>query len=92
MDALELPPDTRAKPLKPLIAVVRSLAERTRDNQPASVNHFDFGIENFNADAIRARLTELNLKFSGTSQESFKFNDPDGFLVQVNGPDYVGHV
>jgi len=49
------------------------------DNQPASVNHFDFGIENFNADAIRARLTELNLKFSSTSQESFKFNDPDAF-------------
>jgi len=62
------------------------------DNQPASVNHYDFGIENFDPDAIRARLTELNLKFSGTSQESFKFNDPDGFLVQVNGPDYVGHV
>jgi hypothetical protein len=62
------------------------------DNQSASVNHYDFGIENFNADAIRARLTELNLKFSGTSQESFKFNDPDGFLVQVNGPDYIGHV
>ena len=62
------------------------------DNQPASVNHYDFGIENFSADAIRAKLTELNLKSSGTSQESFKFNDPDGFLVQVNGPDYVGHV
>jgi catechol 2,3-dioxygenase-like lactoylglutathione lyase family enzyme len=62
------------------------------DNQPASVDHYDFGIANFNADAMRARLTELNLKFSGTSQESFKFNDPDGFLVQVNGPEYVGHV
>jgi catechol 2,3-dioxygenase-like lactoylglutathione lyase family enzyme len=62
------------------------------DDQSASVNHFDFGIKNFNADAIRAKLTELDLKFSGTSQESFKFNDPDGFLVQVNGPDYVGHV
>jgi catechol 2,3-dioxygenase-like lactoylglutathione lyase family enzyme len=62
------------------------------DNQPASVNHFDFGIENFNADAVRAKLTALNLKFSGTSQESFKFTDPDGFLVQVNGPDYIGHV
>ncbi len=49
-------------------------------------------IENFNADAIRAKLTELNLKFSGTLQESFKLNEPDGFLVQVNGPDYVGHV
>ena len=30
MDALELPPDTGAKPLKPLIAVVRSLTESTR--------------------------------------------------------------
>lgn len=62
------------------------------DNQPPTVNHFDFGIENFNADLMRAKLTELNLKFSGTSEESFKFNDPDGFLVQVNGPDYVGHI
>jgi len=62
------------------------------DNQPASVSHYDFGIENFDADAIRAKLAELNLKYSGTSQESFEFNDPDGFLVQVNGPDYVGHV
>jgi hypothetical protein len=24
--------------------------------------------------------------------ESFKFNDPDGFVVQVNGPKYTGHV
>jgi len=62
------------------------------DDQTSSVNHFDFGIENFNADAIRGKLKELNLKFSGTSQESFKFNDPDGFPVQVNGTDYVGHV
>jgi hypothetical protein len=30
MDALELPPDTGAKPLKPLIAVVRSLTESTQ--------------------------------------------------------------
>jgi catechol 2,3-dioxygenase-like lactoylglutathione lyase family enzyme len=62
------------------------------DNQPPSVNHFDFGIRNVNADAMRAKLTKLNLKFLDTSQESFKFNDPDGFLVQVNGPDYIGHV
>ncbi len=62
------------------------------DNQLPSVNHFDLGIENFNADEMRAKLTNLNLNVSGTSQESFKFNDPDGFLVQVNGPDYVGHL
>jgi catechol 2,3-dioxygenase-like lactoylglutathione lyase family enzyme len=62
-------------------------------SQTASVDHFDFGIANFNADAVRAKLSEMNLKFSDkTSQESFKFYDPDGFLVQVNGPNYVGHV
>jgi hypothetical protein len=42
---------------------------------------------------VRARLSELNLKFADkTSKESFKFYDPDGFQVQVNAPDYVGHV
>ncbi len=61
--------------------------------QPAVVDHYDFGIENFNADQVREQLAKLNLKFSDkTSKESFKFYDPDGFQVQVNGPDYVGHV
>jgi hypothetical protein len=61
--------------------------------QTATVDHYDFGIENFNADEVRARLSELHLKFSDkASKESFKFYDPDGFQVQVNAPDYVGHV
>jgi catechol 2,3-dioxygenase-like lactoylglutathione lyase family enzyme len=59
----------------------------------ATVDHYDFGIAGFNADKVRARLKQLNLKFSdNTSKESFKFYDPDGFQVQVNAPDYVGHV
>src|SRR5580692_11412943 len=59
----------------------------------ATVDHYDFGMANFNADAVRAKLSGLGLKFADkTSQESFKFYDPDGFQVQVNGPDYVGHV
>jgi catechol 2,3-dioxygenase-like lactoylglutathione lyase family enzyme len=63
------------------------------DSQAARVDHFDFGIAGFDADAVRAKLSKLNLKFdSSNSKESFKFNDPDGFLVQVNAPDYVGHV
>jgi catechol 2,3-dioxygenase-like lactoylglutathione lyase family enzyme len=62
------------------------------DNQAARVDHFDFGVANFSADEIRAKLTERGLKFDSTSQESFKFYDPDGFHVQVNAPDYVGHV
>jgi catechol 2,3-dioxygenase-like lactoylglutathione lyase family enzyme len=63
------------------------------ESQVATVDHYDFGIANFNADEIRAKLSERHLKFSDkTSKESFKFYDPDGFQVQVNGSDYVGHV
>src|ERR1700722_2051979 len=59
---------------------------------PGRVDHYDFGITGFDADKIRARLRKLNLKFDSDSKESFKFFDPDGFQVQVNAPDYVGHV
>jgi catechol 2,3-dioxygenase-like lactoylglutathione lyase family enzyme len=63
------------------------------DSKTPSVNHYDFGIAGFNADEARAKLKKLNLKFeSGDSKESFKFFDPDGFQVQINAPDYVGHV
>jgi catechol 2,3-dioxygenase-like lactoylglutathione lyase family enzyme len=63
------------------------------DSQTATVDHYDFGIAGFNADEARAKLKKRNLDFgSGTSKESFKFHDPDGFQVQLNGPDYVGHV
>ena len=63
------------------------------EGKAATVDHFDFGIADFDADKVRARLSELHLNFADkTSQESFKFYDPDGFQVQVNGPGYVGHV
>src|ERR1700722_2585371 len=58
----------------------------------ASVDHFDFGIANFNADNVRAKLRERGLKPDSTSKESFKFYDPDGFQLQVNAIDYKGHV
>jgi len=62
-------------------------------NQKPTVDHFDFGIAGFNADALRAKLKQRGLPYDGSnSQESFKFHDADGFQVQVDGPDYVGHV
>ena len=63
------------------------------DSKTAVVDHYDFGISGFNADEARAKLKERNLKFAdGNSQESFKFHDPDGFQIQLNAPDYVGHI
>jgi catechol 2,3-dioxygenase-like lactoylglutathione lyase family enzyme len=59
----------------------------------AALDHYDFGISGFNADDVTAKLKERNLKLEpGGSKESFKFKDPDGFVVQVNGPSYEGHV
>jgi catechol 2,3-dioxygenase-like lactoylglutathione lyase family enzyme len=63
------------------------------DSKTATVDHYDFGISGFNADEARAKLKKRNLTFAdGNSKESFKFHDPDGFQVQLNAPDYVGHV
>jgi catechol 2,3-dioxygenase-like lactoylglutathione lyase family enzyme len=60
---------------------------------PAGLDHYDFGIAGFDADAVLAKLKARNLKVeNGGTKESFKFWDPDGFLVQLNGPDYEGHV
>lgn len=59
----------------------------------AALDHFDFGIAGFNADDTIAKLKARNLKPEpGGTKESYKFRDPDGFLVQLNAPDYEGHV
>ena len=59
---------------------------------PARLDHYDFGIANFDADEARAKLKKRGLKYAGDSKESFKFTDPDGFVVQLNGKGYTGHV
>jgi catechol 2,3-dioxygenase-like lactoylglutathione lyase family enzyme len=57
------------------------------------LDHYDFGIAGFNADDAIAKLKTRNLKpEAGGTKESFKFRDPDGFLVQLNAADYEGHV
>jgi catechol 2,3-dioxygenase-like lactoylglutathione lyase family enzyme len=59
----------------------------------AALDHYDFGIAGFHAAEVTAKLKARNLTVeAGGTSESFKFRDPDGFLVQLNGPDYVGHV
>jgi catechol 2,3-dioxygenase-like lactoylglutathione lyase family enzyme len=59
------------------------------------LDHYDFGIEGWDAKAMRAKVASAGLSITPGSRgddESFKFNDPDGFVVQVNGPKYTGHV
>jgi catechol 2,3-dioxygenase-like lactoylglutathione lyase family enzyme len=63
------------------------------DGPGATVDHYDFGIAGFNADEARAKLRKRNFKVADSkANDSFKFHDPDGFQIQLNAPDYVGHV
>jgi catechol 2,3-dioxygenase-like lactoylglutathione lyase family enzyme len=60
-----------------------------------ALGHFDFGIRDWDAAAMRAKVAAVGLKLTPGARgddESFKFNDPDGFVIQVNGPKYTGHV
>lgn len=76
-----------------ILGVGKSFFGIEQADGPAALDHYDFGIAGFNADEARAKLKKRNLKFAdGNSKESFKFHDPDGFQIQLNGPDYVGHV
>jgi catechol 2,3-dioxygenase-like lactoylglutathione lyase family enzyme len=62
---------------------------------PAKLSHYDFGLQDWNAAAMRAKVAAHGLKIVPgirADDESFKFRDPDGFVVQVNGPKYTGHV
>ncbi|HUA84679.1 MAG TPA: VOC family protein [Bryobacteraceae bacterium] len=76
-----------------ILGVGNSFFGIEQGDEHARVDHYDFGIAAFDADRLRARLRKLSLKIQeGNSQESFKFFDPDGLQIQVNAPDYVGHV
>ncbi len=76
-----------------ILGVGKSFFGIEQKGSPAGLDHYDFGIAGFDADAVLAKLKARDLKVEpGGSKESFKFWDPDGFLVQVNGPDYEGHV
>jgi len=61
-------------------------------DQTPKVDHYDFGIQGFDADDVVAKLKARNLTPIGTGKESLKFRDPDGFLVQLNAKAYKGHV
>jgi catechol 2,3-dioxygenase-like lactoylglutathione lyase family enzyme len=76
-----------------ILGVGKSFFGIEQKSPPAGLDHYDFGIAGFDADAVQAKLKARNLKVEpGGTKESFKFRDPDGFLVQLNGPNYEGHV
>ena len=76
-----------------ILGVGKSFFGIEQKGSTADLDHYDFGIAAFNADEVIAKLKARNLKPEpGGNKESFKFRDPDGFLVQLNAADYEGHV
>jgi catechol 2,3-dioxygenase-like lactoylglutathione lyase family enzyme len=76
-----------------ILGVGKSFFGIEQKGDTAALDHYDFGIAGFNADDVTAKLKARELKPEpGGTKESFKFRDPDGFLVQVNAADYEGHV
>jgi catechol 2,3-dioxygenase-like lactoylglutathione lyase family enzyme len=76
-----------------ILGVGKSFFGIEQKGNTADLDHYDFGIAGFSADDVTAKLKARNLKPEpGGTKESFKFRDPDGFLVQLNAPDYEGHV
>jgi catechol 2,3-dioxygenase-like lactoylglutathione lyase family enzyme len=76
-----------------ILGVGKSFFGIEQKGNAAALDHYDFGIASFDADDVIAKLKARNLKPEpGGSKESFKFQDPDGFVVQVNAPEYEGHV
>ena len=76
-----------------ILGVGKSFFGIEQKGDSPALDHYDFGIAGFNADDVTAKLKAHNLKPEpGGTKESFKFLDPDGFLVQLNAVDYEGHV
>jgi catechol 2,3-dioxygenase-like lactoylglutathione lyase family enzyme len=76
-----------------ILGVGKSFFGIEQKGESPALDHYDFGIAGFNADEVTTKLRARNLKPEpGGTKESFKFLDPDGFLVQLNAADYEGHV
>jgi catechol 2,3-dioxygenase-like lactoylglutathione lyase family enzyme len=61
----------------------------------ARIDHFCFGLENFDADATRAKLVaqgvDATIRLRGDTKELY-FTDPDGLRVQLQDVRYRGGV
>jgi catechol 2,3-dioxygenase-like lactoylglutathione lyase family enzyme len=66
-----------------------------RNASSGSINHFCFGIENFDAKQMQQRLAErgvkANIRMRGDTPELY-FNDNDGISVQLQHEKYKGGV
>ena len=60
-----------------------------RSDTPGKIDHFCIGVENWNADRLRAAARGAGLeRVIGTAADNFFVADPDGLRVQVSAVDW----
>ena len=60
------------------------------DNKPIKIDHFCFGIKDFDTQKMVERLTKMGVQIVGTPNEStLRISDPDGIIIQLSTVDYA---
>ena len=60
-----------------------------RSDTPGRIDHFCIGVENWDADRLRAATRAAGLdRVQGTANDNFYVVDPDGLRVQVSAVDW----
>ena len=60
-----------------------------RSDTPGRIDHFCVGVDNWNADRLRAAATAAGIeRVIGTAADNFFAADPDGLRVQVSATDW----
>lgn len=54
----------------------------------SSIDHFCIGVEDYDPQAAKQKLTSLGINASIESGNQLYFHDPDGVKVQLSSPDY----
>jgi len=59
-----------------------------KSDQPGRIDHFCIGVENFDADRMRASVRSAGMDVQGTAADNFSVRDPDGLRVQLSAIDW----
>jgi catechol 2,3-dioxygenase-like lactoylglutathione lyase family enzyme len=60
-----------------------------KSDSPGRVDHFCVGVDDFDADRMRAAVGAAGIgAVQGSANDSFSVRDPDGIRVQISAPDW----
>ena len=62
-----------------------------KSDQPGRLDHFCVGVDDFDADRLRAAVSAAGIDgVQGSASDNFSVSDPDGLRVQVSAIDWPG--